>query len=407
MELNALKKGKILHINAVGRLDASWSDYFTDTFLGYIRNGDHELVINAAEIHFLSSAGIRSLVRIHKELMKLNGRFQITNANEFVVSTLQMTGFGMWLTTSVVQPDEEFSSEIDEVEKLPENCYALPVTKPMTIKKNENWIPWKKVDSDHITHLHFPSNTFGLGIGSPVSTEAFENLLFGDFLAACGNVVYQRPEEKSKPDYLLKLENYVPDLYAIQSWYAEGEMSHLLRFTPNEDGTPVTLSDLVKQTFAVKSASQTVFVILAEIDGLVGAHLIQSPTKIGDSEPPSGLKMRDWLSFSGERIHAKEQALVVGIASNSFDINNSRSNQSPSSLPGLAIHAHAAVFPYQPLQNGQINLEEQVQKFLNGPPPKALLHLIEDNRPGNGLGESSFIRGAIWFASVKPEEAKQ
>lgn len=407
MELIAIKKGKILYVQAVGRLDASWSDYFTDTFLGYIRNGDHQLVINAAEIHFLSSAGIRSLVRIHKELMKLNGRLQITNANEFVISTLQMTGFGMWLTTSVIQVDDESLQEIDDAVKLPENCYALPVTKTMTLKKNENWFPWKKVDPEHITHLHFPSGTFGLGIGSPVSTEAFENLLFGDYLAVCGNLVYQRPEEKSKPDYLLKLENFVPDLYAIQSWYAEGEMSHLLRFTPNEDGTPVTLSGLVKQTFSVISASQIVFVVLAEIDGLVGAHLIQSPTKIEESEPPTGLKMRDWLSFSGERIHAKEQALVVGIASNSFNINDSTSNQSPSSMSGLSLHAHAAVFPYQPLQNGQINLEEQVQKFLNGPPPKALLHLIEDNRPGNGLGESSFIRGAIWFAPVKPEEAKQ
>jgi hypothetical protein len=54
-----------------------------------------------------------------------------------------MTGFGMWLTTSVVQSDEESSSEIDEAEKLPENCFALPVTKPMTLKKNENWIQWK------------------------------------------------------------------------------------------------------------------------------------------------------------------------------------------------------------------------------------------------------------------------
>jgi hypothetical protein len=36
-----------------------------------------------------------------------------------------------------------------------------------------------------------------------------------------------------------------------------------------------------------------------------------------------------------------------------------------------------------------------------------LLHLIEDNRPAIGLGQSSFIRGACWCAAIKyGEEGK-
>lgn len=68
MELHSEKIGKYLVVKASGRLDATWAEYFTDTFLNYVRNGEHEMVIEAAGLDFLSSAGIRSLVRVYKEL---------------------------------------------------------------------------------------------------------------------------------------------------------------------------------------------------------------------------------------------------------------------------------------------------------------------------------------------------
>ncbi|MDZ7743408.1 MAG: hypothetical protein U5Q03_17140 [Bacteroidota bacterium] len=74
------------------------------------------------------------------------------------------------------------------------------------------------------------------------------------------------------------------------------------------------------------------------------------------------------------------------------------------SRPAIAAHMHAVVFPHQPLQNGKLELRQQINKFFNGPPPKTLMHLIEDNRPVRGLGESTFIRGAMWCSPIKNTE---
>ena len=41
----------------------------------------------------------------------------------------------------------------------------------------------------------------------------------------------------------------------------------------------------------------------------------------------------------------------------------------------------------------------------NGPPPRAVMHLLEDTRPGAGLGESALLRGACWFAPLSNPEA--
>ena len=84
-------------VKTTGRLDANWSEYFTDYFLDLIRQGKHRLIIDASGMEFLSSAGIRALVRIAKELKKVNGDFHIFQATDFVAKTIEMTGFKIWL----------------------------------------------------------------------------------------------------------------------------------------------------------------------------------------------------------------------------------------------------------------------------------------------------------------------
>lgn len=63
-------------------------------------------------------------------------------------------------------------------------------------------------------------------------------------------------------------------------------------------------------------------------------------------------------------------------------------------------HAHAVVFPFRPLPQGVLDLETSVAAVFEDNTPMGLLHLIEDDRPIVGLGESSFIRGVCWCAPV-------
>ena len=84
MQLKEEQRGKYLLIFAVGRLDASWSDYFRDEILKHIRNGHHYIVLDGTESVFLSSAGIRSILQVYKELKTVQGSFLIVNATSFV-----------------------------------------------------------------------------------------------------------------------------------------------------------------------------------------------------------------------------------------------------------------------------------------------------------------------------------
>jgi len=189
-------------------------------------------------------------------------------------------------------------------------------------------------------------------------------------------------------------------MQCLQALVCRGEMAALLRFAPSDETPFFPIAALLQMILKQSRKMMAGFVVLGEIEGLVGAALIQSPGLLSADESFSFPEVKEWLSFSGERVFAHQQVLLTGVVK---DRDNHDDPPLPSH-PGLAAHIHAAVFPYQPLPNGNIDMAASVQKFFNGPPPLAVMHLVDDNRPAVGLGQSALIRGACWCAPVQNPE---
>lgn len=398
MELKTEQRGKYLMVSAAGRLDASWSEYFADVFLNYIRSGNHHLIVDAGAMDFLSSAGIRSLIRIHKELHLVNGSFAIVNAAAFVQKTLEATGFGIWLKDSLPDDMLPAAGQGDPENSFVTERFLLNEKGQMRIWTVSAWKGWEAVESSEARLIAFPENRFSLGVGSSSVSGETARDRFGEFIAVCGNVAYQAPEERGRPDYLLGVNEFIPEMLVIQAMVCEGEMARLFRFAPPNGQEEIPFSALAGEILSM-CGSPAAFVLMAETGGLVGSNLICSPAKISQAIPDS-IAVRNWLSFCGERVFTGEQTLIFGcVAEAAMQADFPQLKVLPSSA-AIAARAHAAVFPYQPLPNGNIDLKSQTEKFFSGPPPMALMRLIDDNRPVQGLGESTFIRGACWCAPL-------
>jgi hypothetical protein len=63
-------------------------------------------------------------------------------------------------------------------------------------------------------------------------------------------------------------------------------------------------------------------------------------------------------------------------------------------------HFHAALFPYRPVQRGELRLEQAVGGLLEGGSMQTLLHLLADDRPFEGVGQSELMRGACWIGPI-------
>ncbi len=400
MKLTEKKIGNELLVTLDGRLDASWSEFFADAMLRHVRNGEHQQILDAEKLVFLSSAGIRSLLILYKELHAVGGSFKIVRASGSVHKTLLASGFGDWLDDSYILPEttDEAVSPTQKTDEL----YELDPSALLKLDRVEAWRPWQPVNREACRGLTFSPDTCGIGIGA-AETGPQEQHPYGEFAAFCGHLALQPPNERSKPDFLIAEQKFTPELDCIQALAFKGKMSHLLRFAPDEDKPVYSLSELMKHILDISDKSTLACVIIGEIDGLVGAGMIRSAEEITAETKIEFPEIRNWLRFSGERVFSGEQAMICGVVSR----DKMCSLPEMSSAPELRGHFHAAVFPFHPLPNGCIDLNKTVSQFFQGSSPRSVMHLVDDNREFNALGESALIRGGIWFGATENPEVIQ
>jgi hypothetical protein len=111
--------------------------------------------------------------------------------------------------------------------------------------------------------------------------------------------------------------------------------------------------------------------------------------------------VRDWLSFTTERVSEKSLALLVGVAGRNVPDEAAAFLRPLRVDAAIYSHVHAAVFNYRPVQRGELPFAGTVSKVIAASNPKALLHLMTDSRPFEGLGETDLIRGACWMGPLE------
>ena len=96
MEIKKISDGSELTVQLVGRLDAVTAlelDKNLSPTLGTVT----DLTIDLADLEYISSAGLRTLLKLQKR-MDRQGSMKICNVRENVREVLDMTGFSNFLT---------------------------------------------------------------------------------------------------------------------------------------------------------------------------------------------------------------------------------------------------------------------------------------------------------------------
>ena len=206
------------------------------------------------------------------------------------------------------------------------------------------------------------------------------------------------------PDSLVSTGALVPELSVLYALACEGRFAQLARFDTTPGDSPIRLSLLAAAGLDIVEADVAGMVMVAESAGLMGAALRRSPAlaaaALAPAAPFAHPQIREWLSFTPERACARSLVVVVGVVARA-----ERSALTPLLRPlGNAAwpagHFHAAALSYRPLQKGQIELELTVQALFEGETLQGVLHLLNDDRPIVGAGESEFVRGACWLAPI-------
>jgi anti-anti-sigma factor len=413
VEITKLQSGEILEVSVKGRLDAYWADHLTRALDEAVRDGADHIRLNMAEVAYMSSVGIRVLLKFYKQLQRINGSFAVSHPSDAVKTVLELAGLQALL--AVEAPSEPTAAEQRPPQLLDRQAASFelfPLDAGGALRArligNPELLSGSRFGSPHCRAVRFPAATFGIGLGAFGGGFSDCQARFGEFLAAAGSAAYLPTDGTNVPDYLVSTGALVPELNVLYALVCDGGFAELARFEAKAGAGPVTLSDVVSGCLEAVQADAIGLVMVAESAGLMGAALRRSPAvEASETAPFTHPEVRNWLSFTPERAYARSLALVVGAAARADAGALSALLRPLGSDVGPAGHFHAAAFSYRRLQKGRIDLAPTVTALFEAETLQGILHLLNDNRPIVGTGQSEFVRGACWVAPIKEVAAER
>ena len=89
----------ICTFSAKGRIDSNSADFLLVELENAINEGQKVIILNMSQIEYLSSIGIRVILKIYKQAAELGGAFNISRPSEIVKNVLGMVALQEMLVT--------------------------------------------------------------------------------------------------------------------------------------------------------------------------------------------------------------------------------------------------------------------------------------------------------------------
>ncbi len=99
MNILTSKENDAVRLALAGRLDTITAPQLDEALRALEASSD--IILDFAELSYLSSAGLRVLLSAHKRAMTSGGCLRIRNANESVLEVFDITGFSDFLALNI------------------------------------------------------------------------------------------------------------------------------------------------------------------------------------------------------------------------------------------------------------------------------------------------------------------
>lgn len=423
MQITPTEHGDLLELQVTGRLDAEWAPTLQKAIDHAIREGFHAVVLDLTEIAYLSSAGLSVLVNAHRQLQQIRGFFGVGQGNGPAQEIIQLTGLHKLLLCDLESVRQsrgngrstlQLPSRVSASDQVDFEIYELGshTSLDWEFLGNAQKFDHDVYSAQDMTTVPFSETTSAIGVGAFGPSFESCSQRFGELLAVSGAVAVLPTPRGSQPDYQLARGDFVPTAHLLHGVRWSGSYSQLLRFDTDEREQKLAFSALLEEVISATGYQAAACVILAETSGLVGTSLRQSPTRLPQSESRfNHPEVRDWLSFTPERVFPHSLVVITGVMTTVPQ--DARWSQLTSYLRPLAQqsqvwgHFHAAVFSFRPFKKRRLELDETIPTLFDSGQLQGLLHLMNDERPITGAGESELLRGAVWIGPLTADKGNR
>ncbi len=404
LEIITEERGDEMLLTCSGRLDANRSGHLNDHIEKLVREGHYHIVLDLEGIEYLSSSGIRTLVKQYKNLSSINGWLFIQKMSANVEQVLNMVGMAGMLTR---KPETTKSPTF--AENKPEQHEAHGFVFHRTVLSREAKTGLEIYGKPELTFLsgftsqdartvrsasrHF---AFGLGAIGNSFDECRER--FGEYMMMERSVAYLPADGTKKPDYMVAAGQLVVPLTELYGIHFTAGFSQFFHFEPSRLPHSISLSQLAEALMEFTGYERIAFVMIAESGGLIGTSLNTPPLE--GRKIFSFPEIKESVNFTTEPSHLKMLTLSTGYLSNGDNGEAEKFVRAMSQGSTLKGHVHTAVFPYIPLKRTNIDIHETIDFVFNNVELTDILHLTNDFREITGQGDSHFMKGFCWVVPI-------
>jgi anti-sigma B factor antagonist len=110
MEVVEKKQNGICILGLLGRLDSNTSPEFEKKIFEVIEDGTKSVIVDFESLDYISSAGLRVLLKVTKELKRSDGKIVLCSMKEYIKEVFEIAGFVSLfpIVSSVGDAVEEF-----------------------------------------------------------------------------------------------------------------------------------------------------------------------------------------------------------------------------------------------------------------------------------------------------------
>ncbi len=379
-----------------GRLDSLTAPEAQKALEGLVEAGQRSLVVDLADLRYVSSAGLRVFLMTQKLLRKVGGRVIIFQAPEAVRQIFQISGF-LNLFDLASGPEEltalrrgEGSAPVSR--SLEVDGIALEVVERpgpparLTAHGSQEKLDRAAYAEGDMRSVPAGRHDFGIGLGCFGDSFAECRNFFGEALIIDGSLFYQPALARAGVDFVLNLEAQEGvDYKFLHAFTFGGPFQALAAF--DSPGGLVDLNRLVAVLRRVLPAPALGLVLLAESKGLWGMSLKRSP--VIDNQPEKGQEIfhpdlfQEWMNFPVEPAEVGNIFIGVGLAV------ADRGSAPAAVLPWLPrdsdFHLHAGVFGKGPLGKRPEQLSAEIRRVITESEALKVQHLLGRSQVASGL----------------------
>jgi len=97
MDIVELKEGGVNTFKLRGRLDSNTSQSFEKQLLEAISDGARNVIIDFKELDYISSAGLRVILKATKTIKRQDGKLMLCAMQDYVKEVFEIAGFDSFL----------------------------------------------------------------------------------------------------------------------------------------------------------------------------------------------------------------------------------------------------------------------------------------------------------------------